>query len=60
MPANQNLKNYIADIKERTFARADRFEVTFNLGEIKDRKVGTVGSRGSRNRSGAVKTAQLN
>lgn len=59
MPANQNLKNYIADIKERTFARADRFEVTFNLGEIKDRKVGTVGFRGGRNISGPVKTAQL-
>jgi len=53
MPANQNLKNYIADIKERTFARADRFEVTFNLGEIKDKNVG----KGSR--SDPIKTGQL-
>ena len=34
MPANQKLTNYLADIKERTFARADRFEVTFNIGNL--------------------------
>ena len=53
MPANQNLKNYIADIKERTFARADRFEVTFNLGEIKDKNVGKG------DRKDPIKTGQL-
>tara|TARA_B100000902_G_scaffold114359_1_gene115426 strand:+ start:1229 stop:1891 length:663 start_codon:yes stop_codon:yes gene_type:complete len=54
MPANQKLKNYITDIKERTFARADRFEVTFNLGEIKDESVGRF-----RDRKDPIKTAQL-
>ena len=39
MPANQKLTNYLADIKERTFARADRFEVTFNIGGL-DKVIG--------------------
>ena len=39
MPASQKLKNYLADIKERTFARADRFEVTFNIGNL-DKVIG--------------------
>ena len=39
MPANQKLTNYLADIKERTFARADRFEVTFNIGNL-DKVIG--------------------
>ena len=34
MPASQKLTNYLEDIKARTFARADRFEVTFNIGNL--------------------------
>ena len=59
MPASQKLKDYIEDIKDRTFARADRFEVTFNLGEIKNRKVGMNMGRGGRAIAGPIKTAQL-
>jgi len=53
MPASKKLADYIEDIKSRTFARADRFEVTFNLGEIKNKNVG----RGDR--KDPIKTAQL-
>ncbi len=34
MPSSQKLTNYLEDIKKRTFARADRFEVTFNIGNL--------------------------
>ena len=51
MPASQKLKNYIEDIKSRTFARADRFEVTFNLGSLSGKLTGDSKQK--------VKTAQL-
>lgn len=51
MPAGHKLKDYIEDIKSRTFARADRFEVTFNLGSLSGKLTGDSKQK--------VKTAQL-
>lgn len=57
MPAGHKLRDYIEDIKTRTFARADRFEVTFNLNEL-----GTNGQFSRRKGASVyskIKTAQL-